>query len=351
MIPVALRAALSSNEELVDFETVRVAGVTELRLAQLLRSGELIRIRRGVYTTGEYWEALTEAPQRELLRARAASMRIGVAHVFSHDSAAHALGMAFLMPRRSYVHVTRPPVNGSRHETGVKHHTARYLTRQVLQIGAIHVLDRARTAVDIARQHGMLTGVSACDSALRQGVTRADLRAAVAPMSYWRGVNAARTAISWADPGAENPGESLARMLVVEAGYGRPLTQFPVNLGTRVAWCDMVVGAHAVEFDGRVKYQRPAEGGVAQQDPGDVVWNERLRERALIDAGLGVSRLTWEDTLPRNWDRSRARLMAEIGQTVRRVGFATPSHLLEFAQRMQTDRLRRLHGAPRSASV
>lgn len=345
MIPLNLREALSAKEQLIDFETALALGVTYSEIQALIRSGALVRIRRGVYTTGEHWSALTTPPQRELLRARAASMCIGPDHVLSHDSAAHALSMPFLMPRRPYVHVTRPPVKGSRHETGVKHHTAGYRPGQVVEVGGLRVLDHARTAVDLARQYGVVVGASACDSALRLGSTVRKLERAVAPMAYWRGVNSARAAVAWADAGAENPGESKARMLVIEAGFGRPITQFPVDLGDHVAWCDMLIATHVIEFDGRVKYRRREDGGVATRDPSEVAWNERRRERALIEAGLGVSRLIWDDLLPQNWDRSRARLMSEISQSIRRTGLTTPAHLLEFAQMMQNERTRRVYGA------
>ena len=34
-------------------------------------------------------------------------------------------------------------------------------------------------------------------------------------------------------------GESLARLLVWRSGSARPETQFPVPIGTSVAWCDL----------------------------------------------------------------------------------------------------------------
>lgn len=269
------------------------------------------------------------------------------AHVFSHDSAAHALGLAFLSPRQPFVHITRPHVDGSRHQFGVKHHTARYEEQQVITVGSMSVLNPARTAIDIARQHGLRTGVSACDSALRLGASHDQLREAAAPMMNWRGVRTAREAIDLADPGAENPAESLARLLVIETGFGRPRTQFPVRIGGRVVWCDLLVGPQVVEFDGRVKYLPTSRGGVASQDPSDVVWAERERERALIRAGLGVSRLVWDDLRPSNWERSRQRLVREINETIRLRGFATPTHLVAEAQRLEAERQRRLFGQRR----
>ncbi len=73
------------------------------------------------------------------------------AWVLSHDSAAHASEMAILTPEDPLVHVTRPGWTGAWTEFGVKHHLARYLPEQVVEVEwAPHVLDLARTAVDIA---------------------------------------------------------------------------------------------------------------------------------------------------------------------------------------------------------
>ena len=53
---------------------------------------------------------------------------------------------------------------------------------QIEFVGNRPVLDRARTVADIAREHGLRHGVVAADSALRAGVTRSQLEAAVRPM-------------------------------------------------------------------------------------------------------------------------------------------------------------------------
>ncbi len=343
MLPPRLHAALNSAGQLIDWPTCLASGVTDGELRALIRRGELVRVRRGVYTSGSHRAAVGDGPAWEVLRARAAGMGIAGRFVFSHDSAAHALGMPFLAPRHPFVHVTRPhTVVGSRHETGVKHHGAVYAHHQVVTVQGMRVLDAARTAVDLARQHGLRTGLTACDAALRQRVTRAQLRAAVEPMASWRGVRAAREAMELADAGAENPAESLARLAVIETGLGVPCTQFPVRLGQRVAWVDLLLGSHVIEFDGMVKYRRVGDGGVADRDPGQVVHDERRRERALLREGLGVSRLIWSDLAPTVWHATVARLAAEIGETVAARGAHTPPHLLEFADSMGSQRLRRL---------
>jgi hypothetical protein len=128
------------------------------------------------------------------------------------------------------------------------------------------------------------------------GVPRSALEAALEPMRSWPNITKARTAVSLADGGARNPGEGLARHLVLELGLAdeAPETQFPLWIEGRVAWCDLRVGCHVFEFDGRLKYRRTDEGGIAER-PEDVIWEEKKRERLIAAEGVGVSRIVWED--------------------------------------------------------
>lgn len=348
MTPSNLRASFVANDHLLTYEAVMLSGISPAQLRQLVRSGDVVRVRQGVYACGEHWRTATTHAGRGLLAARAASLTMTEPHVFSHDSAAHALGLPFLAPREPLVHVTRARVTGGRCTAGVKHHSAAHRPDQVILVGGWAALDVARTAVDLAREHGLRVGLSACDAALRQGVAPEELWAAAAPMAYWRGVQTVRLALDWADAGAENPGESLARLAVLETGFGRPVTQLPVRLPDRVVWCDMVVGAHVVEFDGKVKYRPEASGGVADRDPGEVAWAERQRERGLIGVGLGVSRLVWDDLMPHRWAETTNRLAREIRATWAQGGHLLPPALREFADRRAIERARRIHRGSRS---
>lgn len=344
MLPPSLRAAFTAHDHLLTFEAILLSGVSRQELRRLAATGAVVRVRHGVYACGDRWREVTDPAGRGVLAARAASMTMGVPHVLSHDSAAHVHGLPFLSPPESLVHVTRPRVTGGRTVAGVKHHRASHLPDQVLRAGTLRVLDLARTAVDLAREHGVRVGLSACDSALRHGVTPTALREAAAPMAYWRGISAVRLALEWADGGADNPGESLARLLVLETGFGRPVTQFPVRLGDGVAWCDMAVGAHVIEFDGKVKYRPRELGGLADRDPGEVAWAERRRERALLERGLGVSRLVWDDLAPHRWTHTRTRIADEIRRSWAAGGSRMPAHLRDFADRMVQERAARIGG-------
>lgn len=341
MLPPVLNSALFRNEQLLQAHELRALDLTDADLRRLVRAGDLSRVRRGFYTSGQHWERATDR-ERGLLLVRAVGLGTRRAYPLSHDSTAHALGLEFLQPPEPLVHLTRQGVLGSRTHRGVKHHRAHFSPSEVVSTIVGPGLGWARTACDLTREHGIRTGIGACDSAMRHGVDRGALGQVAERMRGWPFITAVREAVALADPGAENPGESLARLLLVEAGFGRPVTQFPVRWGDRVAWTDMRLGSQVVEFDGRVKYRRTEDGGVVTGDISDVVWRERQREQHLLRSGLGVSRLVWDDLLPQNWDASLARIRQEISATRTRIGSEPSSELLEFADQMTAERARRI---------
>ncbi|UMG94800.1 type IV toxin-antitoxin system AbiEi family antitoxin domain-containing protein [Nocardioides sp. TF02-7] len=101
-------AAFASHHGVLRRTQLLDLGMPPTEIRRLLRSGALVLLRRGAYTTREIWDAADRYVARPLLLARAAVALTRRAWVLSHDSAAHALGMAILDPRDPYVHLTRP---------------------------------------------------------------------------------------------------------------------------------------------------------------------------------------------------------------------------------------------------
>ncbi|WP_143556795.1 hypothetical protein [Sanguibacter antarcticus] len=174
----------------------------------------------------------------------------------------------------------------------------------------LRVTSLERTVVDCARSSSAVSGLVVADAALRRGVDPDSLRARLQDLGPARGVRIARAVIDLADGGAESPWESATRLVLVGAGLPRPSTQVRVvtRLGafrTDLGWEDWKV---AVEFDGLVKYTTLAAG-----DPGRVIFEEKRRHDAIVEAGWRVVRATREDVQPSNSLRERVQRLLPVG--------------------------------------
>jgi len=314
-------AHMARQHGMITRSQLRQLGVDDGVVRRLVTTGQLVAVRRGVYMCPESWAGLDEYTGQPLARARAAHYAMRLPHVMSHDSAALEHGLPILLPKPELVHVTRPRVLGTRTEHGVKHHKAVFRPGQRELVNGIPVLDRARTAVDIAREHGFTHGVVACDSALRSGVTRRELRSAHEPMKSWPGITVVRAAVEFADGRAETLAESLGRILVVELGLDPEVEpQFELIIDGKYHRCDLRVGRHIFEVDGRIKYQSVESGGVATKAVEQVLWEEKQRQTLICGIGLGMSRITWPDFWGAQRERCKARLRREYYVTEARFG-------------------------------
>jgi hypothetical protein len=125
-------------------------------------------------------------------------------------------------------------------------------------------------------------------------------------VSRWPGAAAARRVAEFADGRSESIGESYSRVAILRARLPARVPQWEVWRGrTLLARCDFgwpefdTVG----EFDGRVKYGRLLRPG---QDPGEVVFDEKVREDELRAEGLHVARWIWRDLAA--FDTAAARI-------------------------------------------
>ncbi|MDF1604961.1 type IV toxin-antitoxin system AbiEi family antitoxin domain-containing protein [Nocardioides sp. YIM 152315] len=296
------------------------SGIDADALRKLLRTGDWVAVRRGVYTTRVHWESLDVYVGRPRLEVWAAVLVTKSFHSISHDSSAYLQGLPILEATPRLVHVTRVGHLGGRTRHGIKHHQAPVEPEQIMFVDGHPVLDLPRTVADIGREHGMRHGIVAASSALRAGVTRKAMSAAIEPMTHWPYVTAARTAIALADGRCENPGEALVKLMLEQLALGVVHPQFGVQEGGRVAWVDFRVGRHLIEFDGRFKYLRESDGGYADRRPEDVVWEEKRRQDWLCGFKTGMSRVVWDEVQEGTWDKTMARLHREITDTHARFG-------------------------------
>jgi len=291
------------------------AGLQPRDIARLVSTGVLVRLRKGVYADGDTHRNLEPFREAPLQRIRAVQLAMRRPVVFSHDSAAIALGLGVPDARTSAVHVCRPEHRATRTSGGIATHGAPFDPDQVCEVEGLRVLNQARTAVDMTRLHGLWPGMAACDAAMRQGATRADLEAAAAPMQGWPNKLRVDRAIALADPGAETYLESLGRGLVHDLGIGWPQTQFGLTDGHRTIWGDIRVGRHLFEPDGKLKYFLEEEGRTSEE----ILWEEKRRQDFITGFKVGVSRITMYDCLAGRPAALR-RLAREYADTVARFG-------------------------------
>lgn len=333
----AARVVMAANHGILTRSQAEDAGLSPSAIRHLINTGALVVLRRGVYVDGELWRSLDVHRGQPRLRTRAALVKLRRGWVVSHDSAAHELTLDILATPDPHVHITRPGFTAAWTDYGVKHHLARFADEQVVHVDDLPVLGLARTAVDIAREHGTPYGEVACDSAMRRGVGRAELEEAAEVMRSWPHVNRARAAIDFARPGTGSAAETLGRLLVKELGIDAPLeVQFPVRRPSgRVAWLDIVLGCHDFEVDGKGKYTPVELGGFADRPPEEVLWDEKRRERDLHRLGVGTSRVFFEDYWGDRRIASLRRMREEYHETAARFGTRLPEHLVREARELR----------------
>jgi hypothetical protein len=318
-LPAVRRLALTSDGLIARSEAL-AQGVPADAVKRLVRRGIWIPVRRGLYTHRDLWEALDERRGRPLLLIRAVHRGVRRPHVISHTSGALLHGLPFLDPRDGLVHITKYGAPRARVRDGVKHHQSHFRQDDVVWVDGLPALGLARTALDIAREHGFAVGVCVIDAARQRGVTLGELWRERAAMWHWPRVTIADAAIEFSDPGAESIGESLSRILLDEIGLGPVQTQFELRDATGWARCDMRVGLQVFEFDGLVKLQPPERRGLADRPPEEVVAAEKRRQDWVCGFHLGMSRITWPELWGRQRDLTKQRLLREYEATTARYG-------------------------------
>lgn len=330
-----MRAAVAAGRGVVTAQRLCALGIPGRVVAQWCRRGLLISVRRGVYTTRELWESWDEYVARPMARIRAADLTLRIPHVFSHDSAAIVQDVRLLRPQGSAVHITREDVRGSRSRFGIEHHGAVMDPSRILRRRGLDILDVPRTVTDLAREHGYRSGLVAADGALHQGMTRGELRTAADEMTGWPFSITVRAVVEDADAGSESVGETLMRELVIGVLGEEAETQFPVLTRHGVRWCDLRLGRQLFEFDGRIKYQDPQDGGVADRELEQILWEERRRQGEVTDEGFGMTRLTYADHWGVAREEAERRVRRDYDDTTRRYGTELTPQQAELAARLR----------------
>lgn len=270
-------------------------GRSDPEIRALRRSGEWSALRPGVYLPTVQFRTIDPA-DRHAIVVRERARALGAGSVVSHTSAAILYGLPLWQITPGPVHVTRQRRSGT-NKTGSLHVHPSGDGFQVVTLDGVAVTGVARTVVDVARTVPFEQAVVIADAALHRSlVTPEELVTEAYSAAGQRGAKRAAAVVAFADGRSESVGESRSRVVLQRLGMPKPDLQVDVaDAGGRVIGrCDFGYPALRIagEFDGRVKYGRLLRPG---QQPGDVVFAEKLREDALRDAGWIVIRWIWDE--------------------------------------------------------
>lgn len=142
-----------------------------------------------------------------------------------------------------------------------------YYSFSALPGDTIRTTTSARTAVDVARLHGVRHGVVAMDSLFYQAKPyeheriHAELEDAVTRLTGKRGIAHARKALTWCSTKSESPYESLLRVVLRQRGIA---VEEQMWIG-RYARPDLLWGQLVIEVDGYAKFAGNGQAAALEQ--------------------------------------------------------------------------------------
>lgn len=260
-------------------------------MRSLLRSGDLIRVRHGVYATRPAvgW-AMDDPRRRHALCVVAATRSVGLDAVASHRSAAVIHGLDLLTPAPAeVVTLTGPKSRRSnrRDSAGIVFHATALAPEHVTKCLGAPVTSVARTVVDLGRTLPFIDAVVVADSALRlDKTTKPELLRVADACVRWPGIARACRAVTFADERAESVLESCARAVFHERGLEAPDLQVEFRGEGFIFRGDFYWARHRTiaEADGMAKYEDPARAR-----------DQIRRDRLLRDAGYKLVHFTWRE--------------------------------------------------------
>jgi hypothetical protein len=235
----------------------------------------LQKIWHGIYGCGEHTIAL---------RLRGLDLATGTTVAACLNTAAAAYG--FDTEGRPELHVLNPVGRRLRSTDGLVVHRREGAPLTVFR--GRPATTPAWTAIEVARGLRRPRVLATLDAALRSGTcSRPELKRAVEQHAGRRGIVVVRELLPLANPLAESPMESEARLVMIDGGLPAPVLQYEVvDLSGRTwrldfAWPDFLVAA---EYDGLDWHSGP-----------DAFRRDRTRTAALQDLGWGVVPIIAED--------------------------------------------------------
>ncbi|KIU15613.1 hypothetical protein [Mycolicibacterium llatzerense] len=240
-----------------------------------LRTGALQRIWQGIYSRG--------VPD-DWTRLRGLDLSAGAVVPICLCTAAALYGFDTENPKD--LHVLNPPHHQLRNADGLVVH--RRDGAPMAEVRGRPATTAAWTAIEVARSLRRPRSLATLDAALRSGTCdRLELARALTKQAGRRGVVVVRELLPLADPRAESPMESEARLVIIDGGLPAPVLQYELIDGRGqlrrldFAWPDYRVAA---EYD-----------GMDWHSGADAMLANRNRTSALMDIRWTVVPIVFED--------------------------------------------------------
>jgi hypothetical protein len=261
-----------------DCAALRELGWADAARGRAVRSGRLVRLRRGQFSL----------PGQDDPRAAALAAGADVSGSAISDRSALLLHRLPIVGERAPVPELTVPPNGTGDTRGCHLYRASLPPEDLVAIDGADVTSAARTVVDVARHRSTATAVAAIDAALhRELATLEEIEAVLRRCWNWPGIRRAQHAVQLADGRAESPLESISRLAIRRLGLPTPDLQPVVRhpAGYALGRLDFYWDEFGVagEADGRAKY---ADGDGAYPA-------EKARQERMEDLGVTFARWGW----------------------------------------------------------
>ena len=310
-----LRPIADRQHGVVSSRDLRRTGFGDREVRTPVARGEWVRLRRGAFASASVVAAAATVGARHRIDASAVLLALDrPSAVLSGYSAAVLHGLP--TPRRMQDVVTLTDPHQHRRGSGYAVTCAPLPAGSTTVVGGLPVTSLARTVTDVARGWPLEPALVAADAARwRDGLSAAELGAAVDDVVGWRGADAARRVRDLARDGAQSPLETRTRLRLAADGVPEPQLQVQVQVqvslqadGVSAAvdgwWPEAGV---AMECDGRVEYRDPWNGRSTEE----AHWREKRRAEVMSGAGVRFWRVADVD-LGRGWAAALARLEAML---------------------------------------
>lgn len=254
-------------------------GYDDRSLAQLIRAGDIHRVKHGVYALATRWDAANERERFRLLgRAAIRTSKRPVA--LSHSSGVLEYTDTYWDLDLSEAQVTRLDARSGRRGSKVRQHRGLALPGDVRSREGVQVMSPERAVLELTTMTDVEHSLVSINGLLHQGAcTIESLTERAAGMRYWPHTLTTDLTLSLADGRISSAGESRTYYLCWRQGLPCPIPQYEIRdaRGQLVAVVDFAWPEYGVflEFDGKIKYLELLKDG---ESPSDVLFREKKRE-------------------------------------------------------------------------